>query len=100
MKPDLLKCKSVDGVSRELHVFALVYDLVRQVMIDAASRHQVDIMFISLIDALRWLKSAEDDDELTDLVVLPKRPNRNEPRARKRRPKNHQLMTHPRIQLK
>jgi hypothetical protein len=46
MKMDVLKCKTVEGVLRELHVFALIYNLVRQVMITAAVSQEVD--------ALRW----------------------------------------------
>jgi len=100
MKMDVLKCKTVDGVLKELHVFALIYNLVRQVMVQAALRQQVDINQISFIDALRWLKSAEPEDDLIDLVVLSERPNRYEPRVRKRRPKKYKLMTKPRKQLR
>lgn len=100
MKMDVLKCKTVDGILRELHVFALVYNLVRQVMMEAAIRQKVDINRISFIDALRWLISAEPGDELPKLAVLPHRPYRQEPRVRKRRPKKYKLMTKPRKQLK
>jgi hypothetical protein len=100
MKMDVLKCKTVDGVLRELHVFALIYNLVRQVMFQAAVRQDVDINRISFIDALRWLKSADEDGQLSDLVVLPVRPNRYEPRVRKRRPKNYKLLNKPRRKLK
>ncbi len=31
MKMDVLKCKTVEGVLRELHIFAIIYNLVRQV---------------------------------------------------------------------
>ena len=99
MKLDVLKCKTVDGVLRELHVFALIYNLVRQVMVEAALRQNVEVNRISFIDALRWLKSAEEGDELRDLVILPERPNRYEPRVRKRRPKKYKLMNKPRKQL-
>ena len=58
MKMDVLKCKTVDGVLRELHVFALIYNLVRQVMIQAATRQNVAVNRISFIDALRWLNLA------------------------------------------
>ncbi len=33
MKMDVLKCKTVDGALKELQVFALIYNLVRQVML-------------------------------------------------------------------
>ena len=100
MKMDVLKCKTVDGVLRELYVFALIYNLIRQVMMQAAERQDVPINRISFIDALRWLKSARSGDDLTELVVLPDRPNRYEPRVRKRRPKQYKLMKKPRKQLR
>ena len=100
MNMDVLKCKTVDGVLKELQVFALVYNLVRQVMLEAASRQNVDLNRISFIDALRWLQTARPGDELPALVVNPHRPNRLEPRVRKRRPKPYPLMTKPRRQLK
>ena len=43
MKMDVLKCKTVNGMLGELHVFALVYNLVRQVMLEAARRQDVDV---------------------------------------------------------
>ena len=100
MKMDILKCETVDGVLRELHVFAIVYNLIRQVMISAAHRQKVAVNRISFIDALRWLQNAQEADELTNLVVLPLRPYRYEPRVRKRRPKKYKLMTKPRNELK
>lgn len=100
MQMDVLKCKKVEGVLKELHMFALVYNLVRQVMLSAAARQQVPVNRISFIDALRWLQSADAGSELCDLVVLPHRPDRYEPRVRKRRPKKYKLMTEPRDKLK
>jgi len=100
MNMDVLKCQTVDGVLKELQVFALVYNLVRQVMLEAANRQSVDLNRISFIDALRWLQAAKPGDELPVLVVNPYRPNRLEPRVRKRRPKPYPLMTKPRRQLK
>lgn len=100
MKMDVLKCKTVDGVLRELQVFALIYNMVRQVMLEAAARQQVDVRRISFIDALRWLQAARSGDELPQLVVNPNRPNRLEPRVRKRRPKPYPLMNKTRRQLK
>jgi Transposase DDE domain len=89
---DVLKCKTVDGVLKELIVFALIYNLVRLVMIQAARRQQVAIDRISFIDAARWLAAARDDELLSLLVVNPHRPYRYEPRVRKRRPKQYPLM--------
>ncbi len=97
---DVLKCKTVNGVLKELIVFALIYNLVRLVMGQAARRQQVSIDRISFIDALRWLTSAQDDEPLPALIVNPHRPYRYEPRVRKRRPKQYPLMTKPRQELR
>ncbi len=100
MKMDVLKCKTVEGVLRELQVFALIYNMVRQVMLEAACHQKVDVRRISFIDALRWMQIAELGDELPKLVVNPYRPNRLEPRVRKRHPKQYPHMNKPRRQLK
>ncbi len=97
---DVLKCKTVDGVLKELIVFALIYNLIRLVMIQAARRQQVDIDRISFIDAARWLAAARDHEPLSLLVVNPHRPSRYEPRVRKRRPKQYPLMQTPRKELR
>ena len=100
MKMDVLKCKTVEGVLRELQVFALIYNMVRQVMLEAACRQKVDVRRISFIDAIRWLQIAKPGDKLPQLVVNPYRPNRLEPRVRKRHPKQYPPMKKPRRQLK
>ena len=100
MKMDILKCQTVDGVLKELTVFAMVYNLVRVVMIEAARSQGVDVERISFVDALRWLEQAEPGDELPRLVVNPDRPDRFEPRVRKRRPKQYPLMKKPRSELR
>jgi hypothetical protein len=71
---DVLQCKTVDGVLKELIVFALIYNLVRLVMLQAARRQQVAIDRISFLDAARWLAAARDDELLSLLVVHPHRP--------------------------
>ena len=96
----VLKCKTVDGVLKELMVFALIYNLVRLVMGQAAQRQHVDMDRISFLDALRWLAAARDDEILIPLVVNPHRPYRYEPRVRKRRPKQYPLMQTPRLELR
>jgi len=52
MKMDILHCETVDGVLKELTVFALVYNLVRAVMHAAAVRQEVAVERISFADAL------------------------------------------------
>jgi Transposase DDE domain len=100
MKMDVLKCKTVEGVLKELTVSAIVYNLVRVVMAEAARRQGVDVERVSFVDALRWLAQARPGDDLPELVVNPERPGRYEPRVRKRRPKQYPLMTQPRSVLR
>src|SRR5256714_15251262 len=96
---DVLKCKTVDGVLKELIVFALIYNLVRLVMGQAARRQQVAIDRISCIDAARWLAAARDEESLPLVVMNLHRPYRYEPRVRKRRPKQYPLMQTPRKEV-
>ena len=100
MKMDILKCKTVEGVLKELTVYAIVYNLVRVVMLEAARRQGVDVERISFAAALRWLLEAKPGDELPKLPVNPDRPGRVEPRVRKRRPKQYPLMKEPRSVLR
>lgn len=100
MKMDVLKCETVDGVSKELAVYALVYNLVRVVMLEASRRQGVAVDRISFVDALRWLSTARPGEPLPRLKVNPARPHRVEPRVVKRRPKPYPRMTAPRAELR
>jgi Transposase DDE domain len=100
MKMDVLKCKTVDGVLKELTMYAIAYNLVRVAMCEAGDRQGVMADRISFVDALRWLRGAEDGEEMPELVVNPWRPGRYEPRVRKRRPKQYPLMKKPRSELR
>jgi hypothetical protein len=100
MKMDVLRCKSEDGIRKELVIFCLVYNLVRVVMLDAAGRQRVPVSRISFADTLYWLRHARPGDEMPRLLVNPHRPHRLEPRCRKRRPKKYDLMTKPRRQMR
>ena len=100
MGRDIVNCKTVDGVLKEMTVFAWVYNLVRAVLVEAAGRQGVDLKWLSFIDALRWLTEAEPEGGVATIVVNPDRPNRAEPRVRKRRPKEYPLMKKPRSVLR
>jgi hypothetical protein len=100
MKMDVLKCKSADGVRKELAIFVLVYNLVRLVMLRESRRRGVDVDRVSFVDALRWLCSDQSGDDPIALVINPKRPDRVEPRVLKRRPKQYPYMTKPRANLR
>lgn len=97
---DILHCKTVDGVMKELWMFVLVYNLVRLVMLEAAHRQHVAPHRISFVDALRWLAFAPTRQPLPTLRVNPDRPNRIEPRVIKRRIKRYPLMQLPRDKLR
>ena len=100
MKMDVLKCMTVDGVLKELTMYALAYNLVRVAMVQAATRQGVEVERISFIDALRWLRDGEDGEVTPELVVNPARPGRSEPRCKKRRPKQYDRMRVPRAELR
>jgi hypothetical protein len=97
---DVLRCESWRGVWKELLVFVLVYNLVRRVMVEAARQQNVEPERISFVDAWRWLREARRGEELPRLRVVPRRPGRVEPRAKKRRPKPYDLMNRPRAVLR
>jgi hypothetical protein len=97
---DVLRSHTVAGVTKELHAFVIIYNLVRRIMCDAGRRQKVQSGSISFVDALRWLRHAAPDDALADLIVLPHRPGRHQPRVKKRRPKSYPLMTRPRHELR
>jgi hypothetical protein len=96
---EVLHCKSVAGVLKEMYMFAITYNLVRLVMLEASRRQRVPLDRIGFADALRWLRDAREGTFLTDLVVNPAR-HRLEPRVIKRRMKEYNLMTKPRDLLR
>jgi hypothetical protein len=100
MKMDVLRCETVEGVLKELAMFALVYNLIRSVTTEAARAQGVAPERISVIDTIRWLIGTEGDGDVTVLLVNPVRPGRVEPRVVKRRPKKYRRMTQPRAELR
>jgi hypothetical protein len=109
---DVLRCKTPEMVRKELWLHLLVYNLVRELLAQAAETVGLEPHQISFKGALQTLNRFQ---EL--LVLLPKerwpdvfarlleavathrvanRPDRYEPRAVKRRPKPHELLTVPR----
>lgn len=96
LKLDVLRSRTVDGVLKDLTVIALVYNMVRTVMLEAATAQNVEINRVSFTDALRWWRYAEPNEPVPRLVINPSRPGRHEPRVRKRRPKAYPPMQIPR----
>ncbi len=97
---DQLKGRSVDVVKKEALIFALVYNLVRVVIVQAAQRQRVQPHRLSFIDALRWLQPPKPACSLPELIVNPERPNRVDPRVIKRRKKQYPYMKQPRAELR
>jgi Transposase DDE domain len=100
MGMEVMHCQSVDGVLKELCMFAIVYNLVRLTMLEASRRQGVPLDRISFVDSLRWLRDTPAGELLTDLLVNPSRQNRIEPRVLKRRMKEYNLMNRPRQKLR
>jgi hypothetical protein len=98
MKMDVLRCQTVNGVMKELTMYAIAYNLVCLVMREAARRQGVPTHRVSFADALRWLARG-CDEPLPALLVNPHRPGRVQPRAVKRRPKAYPRLTQPRRKM-
>jgi Transposase DDE domain len=117
MALDILRCMSPAMVEKELLVHLIAYNLVRSLMQHAALRHRVDLRRISFKGTLDTLRQFADVVHAADrrprkqanlldamLAILardlvPHRPNRSEPRAKKRRPKNYQVLNKPRRKM-
>jgi hypothetical protein len=100
LKMDVLRCETWRGVWKELLMFVIVYNLVRRVMEEAARQQAVAPDRISFVDALRWLRETRRGEKLPPLKINPLRRGRVEPRVRKRRPKQFDLMRKPRAVLR
>ena len=97
MKMDILKCKTVEGVKKELCSFILVYNMVRQAMIERAILYDMPVSRISFLDTLRWLLELRNARQNCRPIINPHRPGRKVPRVVKRRPKAYPRMTSKRI---
>jgi hypothetical protein len=112
LEMDVLRCKSQPMVDKEIAVYFLAYNLVRWAMAKAASLADVLPRMLSFAGAKRVLGAFADQlrrasgDQVRTMIAtvtsciatlrLPHRPDRIEPRAKKRRPKNLPLLTVPR----
>lgn len=93
-----LRCRSIQGIKKELAMYLIVYNLVRLRMLKAAARQRVPLARISFTDALDCLRYGRVED--VKLQVNPERPGRAEPRSVKSRGKAFPKMTKPRPQLR
>ena len=81
-------------------MYALIYNLVRLVILQAAENQQEPVHRISFIDAVRWLADAVHGNPALTLRLVQERPGRCEPRAIKRRPKEYDRLNQPRAILR
>ncbi len=116
MGMDILRCKTPKMVRKEMWTCLLVYHLIRQTMLQSARKAGVSPRALSFTAALQsiavsWLITALSDDARAALILntalaciaehpVGNRPGRVEPRAIKRRPKEHALLTKPRDQAR
>lgn len=116
LRMDVLRCKSPEMVHREIWTCLLAYNLIRQTMLEAALKSERSPRELSFTAALQKIAAAWAvlsvcdhalrlqliDVQLSDIAtnLIGDRPNRVEPRAVKRRPKPHDLLTEPRAQAR
>jgi hypothetical protein len=111
---DVLRCLSPELIEKEVWMQVIAYNVIRALMCEAAQVHHVEVdrlSFKGTVDTLRqWTPllapalfvSRLARRELLRIIasdLVPCRPDRSEPRVRKRRPKNYQLLTKPRRQM-
>jgi len=110
MQLDVLRCKTPDMVEKEIWVHLLAYNLLRGVMAETAEKHDVHPRELSVKGAMQAVESftpvmmnSNGGQVLYDAFLstisnhrVGNRPNRQEPRYKKRRPRWNQYMTIPR----
>jgi hypothetical protein len=115
---DILRCKTPEMVRKEITMHVIAYNCIRGVMQEAATTYQSALgrmSFKGTIGALmQWgdagqvhhdkpRKQAEMIKALMRILAEDtsrERPNRYEPRAKKRRPKAYSLMNKPRAEMR
>lgn len=114
MQMDHLRCKEPHRVRNEIRVHMIAYNLIRQLMCEAAIKGKVQPWQLSfkntmqtLNEMLPILSSIDHHSRLSNLMldcclkhVVGNRPDRMEPRVVKRRPKSYTFMTRPRNEYK
>jgi Transposase DDE domain len=116
LKMDVLRCKTPEMVRKEIWAHLLVANLIRGVMAEAAREHGVlprELSFQGARQTIEGFRSELSHAGLTDAEGLREvaleaiashrvgdRPDRVEPRVRKRRPKNYPLMHTPRPKVR
>ena len=119
LQMDVLRCKTPELVRKELWTHILAYNLIRTIAAQAATKHGIEPRTISFKGAVQTLEAfqpviamrgANDVsfrkmlyEHLLDAIAMHRvadRPDRYEPRRRKRRPKPYDRLMKPRWQAK
>ena len=119
LQMDVLRCKTPDLVRKEIWTHILAYNLIRTIMAQAASQHGLqprEISFkgtIQTLEAFQPLMGFQEQQGASSRQQLylqllkaiathrvANRPDRFEPRQRKRNPRKAEKMTKPRWELK
>jgi putative transposase len=113
---DVLRCKTPAMAAKEIWICLLAYNLIRQSTLQAAFLAELSPRQISFTAAMQkiaasWTVILLSDEERARTMIdvhlrhlaghlVGDRPDRVEPRAIKRRPKPHRLLTEPRGQAR
>ena len=118
MGMDILRCQTPEMVRKEILMYFIAYNCVRQLMYEAAEEADLKVRVVSFKGSLQALRNWEPHlnqakiskaerfrlisdlyDAMTNTPIR-QRPGRSEPRCLKRRPKNYQRLTAPRHEMK
>ena len=119
LQMDALRCKTPELVRKEIWTHILAYNLVRTIIAQAAVKHGIEPRTISFKGAIQTLEAFQPViaiqcrrnavfrtqlyQQLLDAIAVHRvadRPDRYEPRQRKRRNKKYDLLTKPRHEVK
>src|SRR6185295_19289374 len=119
LQMDVLRCKTPELVRKELWTHILAYNLIRTIMAQAAAKHDIVPRSISFKGSMQTLeafqplielRTASDAaqrvrvyQDLLDAIAshrVADRPDRYEPRVKKRRRNHYGWLTRPRAEMK
>ena len=119
LQMDVLRCKTPELVRKELWTHVLAYNLIRTIIAQAATKHEIEPRTVSFKGAVQTLEAFQpvialqgaDNSEfrkilyghLLDAIAIHRvadRPDRYEPRRKKRRPKPYDRLMKPRWEAK
>lgn len=118
MGMDILRCQTPEMIRKEILMNFIAYNCVRRLMYEAAEKVDMTVRLVSFKGSLQAIRSWEpqlNHDKLSKTEIskmlndlygtvtdlpLQQRLGRREPRCLKRRQKNYQLLTKPRLEMK